>query len=334
MLAVRPFITYGTLISKFSELEIAGHYLNVGRLPATIQSPIRLDNHPSFNLYCKGSKVYYKDFATGEHGGLFDLLMAMWKTDFQGTVVKVWKDMWKGDNNVNMPILQKTNKVHRFEKTTFTVETREWQPHDRDYWMAYGISLEMLAYADVFPAEYKILHKEGRTMRIKADRYAYAYMENKEGRRTCKLYQPFNKKYKWCNSHDGSVISLWRKVPEKGKYLVICSSVKDALCLWCNTRIPAIALQGEGYKMSDTAIKVLKERFENIAIFYDNDKAGIEDSMKLSQQTGFPEAILPPFDGGKDISDYYKYLNDKEKFRRDILTILKKVLWKEEKSRS
>ena len=154
-----------------------------------------------------------------------------------------------------------------------------------------------------------------------ADRYAYAYVEHKEGKVTLKIYQPFNKDgYKWSNKHDTSVISLWTKVPEYGEKICICSSLKDALCLWINTGIPALAIQGEGYKMSDTAISELKRRYKQVFILFDNDEAGLIDGEKLSASTGCTNIVLPKFEGGKDISDAFKILG-KEKWLELIIPL-------------
>ena len=157
-----------------------------------------------------------------------------------------------------------------------------------------------------------------------ADKYAYAYVEKKEGHITLKIYQPFNTKgFKWSNQHDGSVISLWTKLPKSGDKVCICASLKDALCLWANTGIPSIALQGEGYGISDTVIKELKERFTNVYILFDNDEAGLIDGEKLSKETGFTNIVLPKFEGGKDISDYYFILQDKQEFKKQMLNLFK-----------
>ena len=154
-----------------------------------------------------------------------------------------------------------------------------------------------------------------------ADKLAYAFVEHKEGRVSLKLYQPYNKvNRKWSNKHDKSVISLWTKIPKNGDKVVICSSLKDALCLWANTGIPAIATQGEGYSMSDTAISELRRRFTSVFILFDNDSAGLEDGRKLAEQTGFINLVLPKFEGGKDISDLYKAVG-KEKFVQTINTL-------------
>ena len=85
----------------------------------------------------------------------------------------------------------------------------------------------------------------------------------------------------------------------------------------CNTNIPALAIQGEGYVMSETAINELKRRFKHQYILLDNDKAGLKDAVKLSNITGFTNLVLPQFDGGKDISDAFKVFG-KEKFKQLI----------------
>ena len=174
--------------------------------------------------------------------------------------------------------------------------------------------MEWLEYAEVYPISHKIVISNGKKYVFNADKLAYAFVEHKEGKVTLKIYQPHseNPQYKWSNKHDRSVISLWTKVPEKGEKLVICSSLKDALCLWANTGIPALALQGEGYGMSDTAISELKRRYSQVYILFDNDKAGLVDGEKLAKQTGFTNLVLPPFTGGKDVSDLFKSVGKNE----------------------
>ena len=114
---------------------------------------------------------------------------------------------------------------------------------------------------------------------------------------------------------DSSVIGLWSKIPEYGDRVIIASSLKDALVLSCQLHIPAICLQGEGYSMSDTAIKELKRRYKKVFISFDTDEAGIEDGKKLSEHTGFIN-VIPDLGENKDFSDYYKSLKDKKQFQQ------------------
>ena len=106
-----------------------------------------------------------------------------------------------------------------------------------------------------------------------------------------------------------------------GDKIVVCSSLKDALCLWANTSIPAIAIQGEGYGISDTAINELKRRYKEVYILLDNDEAGLRDGEKLSASTGFINLVLPNINGAKDVSDLYKSLENKKRFKDIILNL-------------
>ena len=116
------------------------------------------------------------------------------------------------------------------------------------------------------------------------------------------------------------MVRLWTKVPEYGEQICICSSLKDALCLWSNTGIPSLAIQGEGYRMSGTAISELNRRFKKVFICLDNDKPGLEDAERLSRETGFTNVVLPFFDEGKDISDLFK-AKGKEEFLKIIIPL-------------
>lgn len=303
-------ITYDD-IAMVSDANIIAYYLGVTKIPCFISSPLRPDKKPSFGLYSNdGKKIYWTDLGTGERGGVYDLLQRMWNCTFKEAVNRVHEDMSKfsGDTDIKPYVPCKVNTMPSVRNTTdLQCKVREWKQYDIDYWESYGVSLKWLKYAEVYPISHKIVISNGIKSVFPADKLAYAFVERKEGNVTLKIYQPLNKKgYKWSNKHDRSVISLWTKIPEYGDKVVICSSLKDALCLWSNTGIPALAVQGEGYGISDTAIKELNRRYGTVYIMFDNDEAGLKDGIKLSDQTGFTNVVLPKFQEGKDISDYYK----------------------------
>lgn len=305
-------ITLEDVLSKTTEFDILNHYFGVNELPTVIHSPLRKDSNPSFGLYTlDGKRVHFTDLATKDKGGLFDLLMKYWGESYKTTLKRVWEDLPNFSNaNVKFNSIneRKTYQSLNSRNTDLQCKVREWRDYDIEYWKSYGISLEWLKYADVYPISHKIVISNGHRYVFGADKYAYAYVERKEGKVTLKIYQPFNKgNYKWSNKHDRSVISLWTKVPEYGDRICICSSMKDALCLWANTGIPALAIQGEGYGMSDTAISELKRRYKRVYILLDNDEVGLKDGRKLAEQTGFTNLVLPETPQGKDISDMYYY---------------------------
>ena len=207
------------------------------------------------------------------------------------------------------------------ELTKVEVKVRPWKQYDYDYWQSYGVEKQWLKYAEVYPISHKIITKKDKDTGISrkyifpADRLAYAFVERKEGKLQLKIYQPHNTKgFKWCSCMDASVISLWTKVPEQGDRIIIASSLKDALVLSCQLHIPAIAPQGEGYNLSETAVNELKRRYKKVFISYDTDQAGIAGGKKLSQQTGFTQ-IVPDLGSCKDFSDFYKSLENKSDFK-------------------
>lgn len=313
-------------ISHIREADIAAYYLGIKSIPCLIASPLRQDKKPSFSLFSNnGEEVGFIDYSTREHGSIITLLMRLWNCSFIEAKKRIANDM--GDFNTNIYIRKNNSIIHKTPIRTnsnidLKCKVREWRDYDIKYWDSYGIPLKWLKYADVYPISHKIVIKDNISYTFGADKYAYAYVEFKEGKTTLKIYQPFNKSgHKWSNRHDKSVISLWTKVPNTGDKVCICSSLKDALCLWANTGIPSLAIQGEGYSISNTAINELKKRFKKVYICLDNDKAGLEDSKILASKTGFINVVLPQFNGGKDISDMYKVLKNKNEFKETILKL-------------
>ena len=323
-------VTLNDILNKVSESQILAFYLNIFNLPKVIKSPLREDNKPSFGLYTSNNKVYYKDFANSDSGGLFDLLQKLWHLTFPKVLEKIHKDIYLMTQDVKINTLKKEynkkNHIKSYNDSILNCKIRDWRDYDITYWEHYGISLLWLQYAEIYPISHKIIIQGNKQYIFGADKYAYAFIEHKENKETMKIYQPFSKNYKWINKHDKSIISLWTKLPKTGNIVCICSSVKDALCLWANTNIPSIAIQGEGYLVSDTVIKELKQRFKHPCIMLDNDDVGLKDAEKLSNYTKFTNVILPPFKGGKDISDYYAFLQDRKVFSKHLIQIFKKTL--------
>lgn len=306
-------VSLDDILSKVTEADILSYYLGVTEVPTIINSPLRQDRRPSFGLYSSdGVRIFYTDLATKDNGGLFDLLGKMWNCSFKEVLTRVNEDISKfcGGASIHSYTPCTVRSTSSYNKDTdLQCKVRDWRSYDIEYWASYGITLEWLKYAEVYPISHKIVIKDGHRYVFGADKYAYAYVEHKEGKVTLKIYQPKNTKgYKWSNKHDKSVVSLWTKIPEYGDKVCICSSLKDALCLWSNLGIPALSIQGEGYNMSNTAVNELKRRYKEIYILLDNDEAGLKDGLSLSESTGFINLVLPKFKEGKDISDAYKVL--------------------------
>lgn len=302
------------VMNRVSHADLLSHYFGINSLPVLINSPLRNDDeHPSFFIYSPdGNKVLYKDYATGDKGDIYSLLQQVNGMTFSQLIRKIASEKAFESNSGNLTSSSPSKHYTRVQRE-LRVKVRDWQEHDIAYWESYGIPLKWLKYAEVYPISHKIIYKGGERYVFHAAKYAYVFVERKENNVSLKVYSPFLKQYKWDNSNDGSVVGLWTKVPKTGEKLVICSSLKDALCLWANTGIPSIYVQSETTGLSKTAQDVLKSRFCHIFICFDNDKPGLKDGLSLSLHTGFKNVVLPLFPEGKDISDLYK-AKGKEEF--------------------
>lgn len=314
------------IFNKFSETEVlCAVFPEITEIPCLICSPLRTDSNPSFSIYMDNNNhIRFKDHGnTGIQGGLIDLLCKYWNCTFNQCIDKICTLMIKESDITIKP--KQIRTFTRKESDTLSklqVTIRPWRDYDYEYWKSYGITRRWLKYAEIYPISYKIITKKdsltdkGKKYVFPTDKYAYCFVERKEGKLQLKVYQPFNKNgFKWCSKMDASVIGLWTKIPEYGDRVIICSSLKDALVISCQLHIPTLCLQGEGYNISDTAIKELKRRYKKIFISFDTDEAGKMDGKKLAERTGFTN-VVPDLGTEKDFSDYYRSLKDKEKFKQ------------------
>ena len=320
-------ISIPELFEKYSEIKIlTAVFPEITSIPCRIQSPFRVDNNPSFSIYLDNDNhIKFKDFGDSDcRGSLLDLLCKKWNCTFNQVFDKILELMSKQEGsevNLKMKQIKTLTRKESSELTKIQVKVRPWQKYDEEYWKSYGVELQWLKAAKVYAISHKIITKKNKETgksqiyTFPAMKHAYCFTEYKENKLSIKIYQPYSKDFKWCSCMDASVISLWNLIPEYGDRVVLCSSLKDSLCLSCQLHIPTLCLQGEGYNMSDTAINELKRRYKKVFICYDTDVAGLLDSENLAIKTGFKN-IIPNLGECKDLSDYYKSLENKEDFKQ------------------
>lgn len=321
--------SFDEILTKVKGEDILAYYLGITEIPCKIQAPYRVDNKPSVGIYMgKSGNVQFMDFATKECGGVADLLTKVWNLDFKHTVERIAKDLDKIKPSTEIKNVSGTHStsVHHITNSTIEVKIREWRKYDLEYWETYGISLPWLKFGDVFPISQIFLTKNGVTNVFPAEKYAYAYVERKDGNVSLKIYQPFSSTKKWMNKHDASVWDLWTKLPETGDKLIITSSRKDALCIWENTGIPSVSLQGEGYVPKEQVVQELKNRFTNVYILYDNDFQAEENHGRifgadLAQKFGLIQIEIPTYLHSKDTSDLCKNFG-RQKVNEVVLALI------------
>lgn len=292
----------------YSDFDIAHKYLGITCVPEVINSPLRQDNNPSLGLFINNrtNSLWFKDFGSGEKGSLYDLLAKMWNVSKDKVYDRILEDM-----PAPAPMRRHGVKVYRKSAGKVEVRVREWRDYDIAYWNSYGISLPWLKFGEIYPISHIILTKNGHSYPIPAEKYAYVYVERKDGIVSFKIYQPYSKEYKWMSKHDSSVWDLWTKIPEKGDKLIITSSRKDALAIWSNTGIPALSLQGEGYIPKEHVVQQLKDRYNKVYVLYDNDFQSEENHGRMygkmiAERFNVIQIEIPEKWKSKDPSDLVK----------------------------
>lgn len=292
----------------YSDFDIAHKYLGITCVPEVINSPLRQDNNPSLGLFINNrtNSLWFKDFGSGEKGSLYDLLARMWNVSKDKVYERILEDM-----PASALIRKRGVKVYRKSAGKVEVRVREWRDYDIAYWDSYGISLPWLKFGEIYPISHIILTKNRHSYPIPAEKYAYVYVERKDGIVSFKIYQPYSKEYKWMSKHDSSVWDLWTKIPEKGDKLIITSSRKDALAIWSNTGIPALSLQGEGYIPKEHVVQQLKDRYNKVYVLYDNDFQSEENHGRMygkmiAERFNVTQIEIPEKWESKDPSDLVK----------------------------
>lgn len=294
-----------------TDYEVVNKYLGISVVPSNINSILREDKNPSLCIFPYKDGLFYKDFGTNQSGNIYQLLSLYWNIPLNQVYRKIITDF---NSNNKLSCCKKSSKtiIKRKSNINIKVKIRNWKPWDIEYWSSYGISLKWLEYCDIFPISHIFLiHQNGEQLIISADKYAYVYIERKDNKISLKIYQPYSTNFKWMSKHDASVWDLWTKIPEKGDKLIITSSRKDALCLWANTGIPSLSLQGEGYVPKEKVINQLKERYSKIYVFYDNDfenkvNNGRNYGRILAEKFNLQQIEIPTEYKSKDPSDLYK----------------------------
>lgn len=270
-------VSYEDILQVVSEYDILNYYLGITQIPCMIKAPYRLDNNPSVSLYSEdGRKINFHDFGQRIGGGVIKLLSRSWGTRVEYVLERISDDLPKitankSNYNTNIAKVHGESRKTYSKTTTLECKVREWRGYDLDFWESFGVSKPWLEFGDVYAISHVILTKKGNRMSLPADKYAYVYVESKDGIITLKIYQPYSQTHKWLNKHDGSVWDLWTKLPETGEVLIITSSRKDALSIWENTGIPSCSLQAESYLPKPQVVALLKSRFKRILVLYDND---------------------------------------------------------------
>jgi hypothetical protein len=309
-------LTKQTILSKVSSYEIIDRclqpYHDKGRLlqGRNISNPFlsQRQSTPSFNTFCASpqNEWRYKDFATGDEGSCFDLVMRLLGVTFPQALQRISSDFGlnEKDASVNSKATGRGNDTDN--EKPFEVLTRNFTKKESEFWAKFGITEETLRKYNVNALEkFSTSNKEGKPYTVRSSPenpiFSYNYCEG------AKLYKPFaQKKYRFqfLGEKDPGCLFGYDQLPPTGDIVIVTGGEKDVLSLAAKS-FPAITLNSETANLNPEVVREMKERFKELVVLYDNDETGLRQSEALSREHNLKRIVLPNIPNGKDISDFF-----------------------------
>ena len=327
----QPKITKELILSRFSEEQLMEYYLHLPVKKGLFRSPLRRDKQPTCSFYRnKSGTLIFKDFATGQHLNVFDVVQSILKCNYFESLRIIANDfgivrdnaLRKNPGKINLnPIKIKDKEISKIQ-----IEVQEFTDSELKWWGKYGISKDILKRFDVYSCKHVFLNDQ---LFAESQQHCpiFGYYGKKyQGLELWRCYFPKRTSFRFITNWPSKKIQGYDQLPKKGKLLVITKSMKDSMCLY-SCGITACAPNSENLFIPDKVLEDLKNRFKNIVVLYDNDRPGLYNMAKIRKE--HPEltyVFIPKKYGSKDISDFYK-----DHGRKETLNLIKTfILWLKE----
>lgn len=306
-------LTIDNILKKVSSYQIFKFYcpdLEVGKVT---NSPLRTDKKASAGLFVdKNTKeVLYNDLGSEDSGNWIWFLKKLYGIEFRDVLNVVNRDMhlelmghggvYIATEQINKRIVEDIDLEKQTCDLDLNVTRRNWQQHDADYWLGYGVNRQILG-TETYPISSYWFN--GWKSNI-ADKHAYGYdfyFDGKIYRR--KTYQPFSKEHKWKTNLNGLVIDGIKSIPKSGNLLIITKSRKDRYTLNGLGYNAVISTNSESSWIPDYNFNKLNNRFKKLVIFFDNDEAGMKFSNIFSEKYKINRIFIPDVNKEKDIAEF------------------------------
>ena len=327
----QPKITKELILSRFSEEQLMEYYLHLPVKKGLFRSPLRRDKQPTCSFYRnKSGTLIFKDFATGQHLNVFDVVQSIFKCNYFESLRIIANDfgivrdsaLRKNPGKINLnPIKIKDKEISKIQ-----IEVQEFTDSELKWWGKYGISKDILKRFDVYSCKHVFLNDQ---LFAESQQHCpiFGYYGKKyQGLELWRCYFPKRTSFRFITNWPSKKIQGYDQLPKKGKLLVITKSMKESMCLY-SCGITACAPNSENLFIPDKVLEDLKNRFKNIVVLYDNDRPGLYNMAKIRKE--HPEltyVFIPKKYGSKDISDFYK-----DHGRKETLNLIKTfILWLKE----
>lgn len=321
MVEITQKITKELILSRFSEEQLYEHYLGDNFIiGGRIRSPLRNDKDPSFSLYYhRSGSIYWKDFTTGKYGSIWSLVSEIYGIDYYKAIRKVYSDLIIQLPVVLNPIVDTNIYKRNKESKVITVELRDWQNYDTNYWNKYDINQKLLELFNVKLAQKVNINDNTIWYNSRFNPiYQYLFSDN-----SFKCYRPLgDKNNKWTGNAKSNIIMGLDQLPEHCDLIIITKSLKDVM-VYRNLGYFSVSPIAEGVYLNEEQLTLLKSKCNKILVSMDYDLCGIR-TTKYYKKLGFDYYFISKDRNSRrlDVSDYYS-LNGIKKTQELLQNLIK-----------
>lgn len=273
------------------------------------------DDNPSMFIYVDKVRreYYFKDFSTGKYGSKVNIVQELFNLSYSDAILKIIDDY----NSTPVSGLKELKTPEAWGIDTYTV--REWNKLDSDFWLPFSIGKTMLETYNVRPLESYSIKKLDQNIKINNSNI-YGYF-TKDGE-IYRIYMPYSKfKFYIVKDH----LQGFDQLEYKSSNLVICSSLKDAMCLkGFGYDLEVIAPNSENSIIKPHLIEYFKNKFNCVITLFDNDAAGSKAIDTYKTIYNIDGCQLPIC---KDISDSVKE-HGRETIHKHLKPLLRELIYK------
>lgn len=286
------------------------------------------DRSPSCSVYVNNKgECILKDWATGLKADVFDIVKLRFACDFNQALIKIAEDF--GINYYG----RKSESQKKFELDPSEIEyskeysdirykLRSFNHFDRNYWLSFGIPLEILRTLNIFCISHLWVNGQLTYVYRQHDpAYLYDFKNFNKGK--VKIYFPFRKKARFITNVAGrDFLEGMDTLDRFGKKIVITKSYKDVAFIR-SLKIQSVSPSSETVLISEQLMENIHSRFGMTYVLFDNDEQGEKMSEVYKSTYPFIHQIFIPKNLAKDITDLSKRKGRKyaESLLDEILTV-------------
>lgn len=307
-------LTEAQVFAQLDEYSALVHYLGFPvELRKAYSSPFRSDEKPSFGVFerTKGREsileYMWKDSALNVSGDIVDLVRRLYHlSSREAALLQIDQEFELGlsTSTPSTPTQYVYQKPPSKTASQILVRSCPFTTEGAAYWQSYGVSAELLRKYDVRQVS-AFWTQPQQEAPFTPKGLCFSYCING----FYKLYQPFNKEFKFINNFPENYVEGFLQLPEKGELCLITKSTKDCMVLH-SLGYSACSPRSESTPFPPHLLQQLRTRFSRVVTFFDNDYGKEQNWGQMgAAKYGLPNIMVPDCyaqQGWKDISDVRK----------------------------